>query len=613
MLRTLLNRINNLMPQDERGIRWPIRVKLSLVISSLVGVALLVIISLASLFFRRDNEVRIQESSRQLAANVGTGVSAELKSRIQNLRLLADTLGQGNRGAAERLLFENDRSLAMFGIYQVQGDTIVPRQVIANPEGFKDAHGDIQQALARQYGDFARAKNGSVIARNISQDLRIPLCALAFPVRPQGSDRIVVAVLRLDELLAMFQTGGIIKSALINEEGTILAHEDRDTVVAATSFAAVPIVKEMATSKLNNGLTQYDYNGTSYWGAFRRLDFGGLGVITYAEGSKWFEAVDRILKWNFLLMIAVICIAVIFVFFFARSFSEPVLRLATAAHEIENGNYLLNLKPETTDEIGFLTQSFASMGKGLQERENLKVSFGRFVNKELAEMAMSGELELGGVSKEVTIFFSDIRGFTTISEKLEPEEVVEMLNQYMTEMVKCVHQTNGLVDKFIGDAVMAIWGALRPHGNDALNAVTCALAMRKQLLKFNRGRGSARKPVIRIGMGINTGPVIAGQMGSSDKMDFTVIGDAVNTASRVEHLNKTYGTDILITDHTLDKAGRNLFKVEEVDRVVVRGKSKPVTLYAVLGFKDDREAPDNLKELRKLVGIEFNPAAAKKG
>jgi adenylate cyclase len=252
------------------------------------------------------------------------------------------------------------------------------------------------------------------------------------------------------------------------------------------------------------------------------------------------------------------------------------------------------------------------MGRGLQERENLKVSFGRFVNKELAEMAMSGELDLGGVSKEVTIFFSDIRGFTTISEKLEPEEVVEFLNQYMTEMVKCVQQTYGLVDKFIGDAVMALWGALRPHGNDAVNAVNCAILMRKQLMKFNRGRGSARKPIIRIGMGINTGHVIAGQMGSAEKMDFTVIGDAVNTASRVEHLNKTYGTDILITDHTYEKTGK-LFKVEEVDRVAVRGKSKPVTLYAVLGMADDKDTPSNIKELRKMVGIEFNAAAAKKG
>ena len=609
MLRSLLNRITNLVPEDDRGIRWTIRLKLSLIISLLVGLALFLIISLASLFFRRDNEVRIQESSRQLAANVGTAVSAELKSRIQNLRLLSESLGAA-RG--EKVLFENDRSLALVGIFQVQGDSIAPRSVLVNAESFKDTKGDIQQALARLYPAFARARNGSIVVRNVSPDLRVPLCAIAFPSRIQGGDRIIVMVLRLDELLAMFQTGGIIKSALVNEEGTVIAHEDRDTVVSGTSFASVPIVKEMMASKLNNGLTEYDFKGVSYWGAFRRLDFGNVGVITYAEGSKWFEAVDRILKWNFLLMIVVICVAIIFVFFFARSFSEPILKLVGAASDIENGRFILNLKPETSDEIGLLTKSFASMGRGLQERENLKVSFGRFVNKELAEMAMSGELDLGGVSKEVTIFFSDIRGFTTISEKLEPEEVVEFLNQYMTEMVKCVQQTYGLVDKFIGDAVMALWGALRPHGNDAVNAVNCAILMRKQLMKFNRGRGSARKPIIRIGMGINTGHVIAGQMGSAEKMDFTVIGDAVNTASRVEHLNKTYGTDILITDHTYEKTGK-LFKVEEVDRVAVRGKSKPVTLYAVLGTADDKDAPSNIKELRKMVGIEFNAAAAKKG
>lgn len=589
-----------LVPEDESGIRWTIRLKLSIVISALVGLALTVIIFLASYFFRSDNELRVAESNRQLAENVRTSVQAELRSRMQTLRLSADALG-----ARARTLFESDRSLVLIGMYNSDGKTLEAPQVYTNAEALGTVKPqDLLLKLARHYPAFAHARTGTVVLRNVSADARLPMAAMAFPVRNDGSERVLLAVFRLDDFLSIFQTGGVIKSSLVNEEGTVIAHEDRDLVIAAQSYAAMPIVQKMRASPINNGLSGYDWEGKSYQGAFRKLDFGGAGVITYADEEVVFRAVNNIQRWNFFLMAAVISLAVIFVFFFARQFSGHILRLVEASREIENGRFLLDLKPETTDEIGLLTRSFVSMGRGLQERANLKESFGRFVNKELADMAMSGELKLGGTKKEVTVFFSDIRSFTSISEKLEPEEVVDFLNHYMTDMVKCVQQTHGLVDKFIGDAIMATWGSLRQHGNDAENAVSCALLMRKQLMKFNRGRGSARKPILRIGCGINTGPVIAGQMGSVDKMDFTVIGDTVNLASRVEHLNKEFGTDIMITEHTYERIGKG-FHVEELEAVTVRGKTRPIMLYAVLGHKDDPDHPRSVKELRKLVGIEY--------
>jgi adenylate cyclase len=593
--------LSTLVPEDESGIRWTIRLKLTAVISALVGLSLVTIIFLASYFFRSDNEVRIEENNRQVAENVRTSVQAELRSRMQTLRLSADNLG-----AKARTLFESDRSLVLIGVYSSDGKNLEDPQVYTNAEslgGVKPQ--DLTAKLARYFPAFAHARNGSVVLRNVSADARLPMTAMAFPIKAEGGPRVILAVFRLDDFLSIFQTGGVIKSSLVNEEGTVIAHEDRDVVLSAASYASLPIVQKMRASSINNGLSAYEWEGKSYWGAFRKLDFAGAGVVTYADAEVVFRAVNNIQRWNFLLMAAVISLAVIFVFFFAREFSGHILRLVEASREIENGRFILDLKPETTDEIGLLTRSFVSMGRGLQERANLKESFGRFVNKELAEMAMSGELKLGGVKKDVTVFFSDIRGFTTMSEKLEPEEVVDFLNHYMTDMVKCVQQTHGLVDKFIGDAIMAIWGSLREHGNDAENAVNCALLMRKQLLKFNRGRGSVKKPILRIGCGINSGPVIAGQMGSVDKMDFTVIGDTVNLASRVEHLNKEYGTDIMITEFTYNKLGNN-FHIEELEAVTVRGKSKPVMLYAVLGRKDDPDHPRTIKDLRKLMGIEFS-------
>jgi adenylate cyclase len=215
---------------------------------------------------------------------------------------------------------------------------------------------------------------------------------------------------------------------------------------------------------------------------------------------------------------------------------------------------------------------------------------------------MRDELTLGGERKSVAILFSDIRSFTAISEKLQPEEVVEFLNHYMTRMVECVNRTHGVVDKFIGDAIMAVWGTPVSKGNDTENAVNGALLMRASLMEFNRDRGGARKPVIRIGCGINTGEVLAGQIGSEDRMEYTVIGDAVNLASRIEALNKPFGTDILISGDSLALV-KDVFAVERMQSIKVKGKEEPQQIYAVLGRRDDPARPKSLEELRNALGI----------
>jgi len=181
--------------------------------------------------------------------------------------------------------------------------------------------------------------------------------------------------------------------------------------------------------------------------------------------------------------------------------------------------------------------------------------------------------------------------------------VVEFLNEYMTEMVKCVNDNMGHVDKYIGDAIMGLWGVPKSRGNDPENCINCALAMRESLIRFNRGRGSDKKPIIKIGCGINSGPVVSGQIGSMDRMEYTVIGDAVNLASRIEPLNKPMGTDILISTDTHDMV-KGIFHVVPMNKIKVKGKSEPQQIYAVLGRMDNPDRPKNLDEMRSYVGIE---------
>jgi adenylate cyclase len=191
-------------------------------------------------------------------------------------------------------------------------------------------------------------------------------------------------------------------------------------------------------------------------------------------------------------------------------------------------------------------------------------------------------------------------------------KIVTWLNEYLTRMVECVEKTNGVVDKFIGDSVMAHWGTAYTTGNpehDALNCVRTALLMRANLIEMNSKRGidDPGNPYIKIGCGINSGIVTVGQIGSTQRMEYTVIGDAVNLASRTEALNKPLGTDILITEDTWNLVGKHLI-TEELPSVQVKGKEKPVRMFAVINLKVAKKGvkqphPWTLEEVRNSLGI----------
>jgi adenylate cyclase len=304
---------------------------------------------------------------------------------------------------------------------------------------------------------------------------------------------------------------------------------------------------------------------------------------------------------------AVLFLSIVIIWLFSKSISSELKMLADAAGKIESGVFDLELEPKSRDEIGYLTSGFQKMSRALG-------AFGRFSNREVALKSMRGEIKPGGLSKQGTVFFSRVRGFT---EKLEnfnnkfgreaPDRIILWLNDYLTRMTECVEKTNGLFDKFIGDAVMAHWGtaynATSP-AKDAFNCVKAALMMRKALVIMNKTRRSSDpgNPPVSIGCGISTGPVTAGQIGSGLRVEYTVIGDPVYLAYEIESLNKTLGTDILIPEATW-KLVKYFFITEEMPPLTVKGKEKPVRIFAVVNHISVTSGPKTLAEVRDLLGI----------
>ncbi len=221
------------------------------------------------------------------------------------------------------------------------------------------------------------------------------------------------------------------------------------------------------------------------------------------------------------------------------------------------------------------------------------------MTQELAEELLKlDDAKLGGDRKEVSILFSDIRGYTTLTENLEAEEVVSMLNEYFESMVEAVFKHKGTLDKYIGDAIMAVFGSPLPLEGHAWMAVQTALEMRHRLQDFNHRRYLASKPRINIGIGINSDTVISGNIGSSKRMEFTAIGDGVNLGSRLESVSKQYGCDIIISDNTYKPCRENIW-ARELDYIRVKGRNEPVAIYELLSLRSDPIGSEKLEVIER--------------
>jgi adenylate cyclase len=233
----------------------------------------------------------------------------------------------------------------------------------------------------------------------------------------------------------------------------------------------------------------------------------------------------------------------------------------------------------------------------ITEEKRVRSTMSRYMSKEVADQLLSaGELELGGKEQKVTVMFTDVRSFTTIAEALGPRQTVSLLNEYFTEMVDVIFQHGGILDKYMGDGIMALYGAPLVGANDADNALAAADEMMRRLAQLNLRRVAAGQAALDIGIGFSTGPTVVGNIGSVRRLDYTVIGDTVNLASRLEGATKQYSARILLSEMTV----RDLKKpstLREIDLIRVKGKDRPVAVYESLGYRAAEPGVAGLLEL----------------
>ena len=312
---------------------------------------------------------------------------------------------------------------------------------------------------------------------------------------------------------------------------------------------------------------------------------GKVTALLQRSLDKELASYLRLERTYLLLALLGLAVSVAFGIRIARGVSRPVHELAGGARKIAQGDYQHRVVVKQQDELGSLADSFNQMSAGLAERDRVRDLLGKVISPEVAAELLRRGVTLGGEEREVTILFSDLRNFTGICETLSPQEMLAILNHYFTCMAAGVEKHGGVVDKYVGDALMALFGAPLVSPDDADRALESALEMVAALDELNVQWSARGLPTIAVGIGINTDVVVAGNMGSETRLNYTVIGDGVNLASRLEGLTKVpeYNARIIVSGATLARA-RGRYRTRRLGEVAVKGKQIPTEIFALLGL-----------------------------
>jgi len=394
------------------------------------------------------------------------------------------------------------------------------------------------------------------------------------------------------------------KLSLASQQTSVLVHDRR--VVEVSDFngdnKSGSSFRDLPLDKMRKEMGEIQFGNSDYFymhiQPYKEAD---LHFYLLQEKSRAFGLINKLrsdskaLVDNISLNMRIIActgliIALLFLTNIARETTKPITNLVKLALRVKEGKLdeikLPEVQKGQSEEVATLVKSFNEMVVGLQEREKVRGVLNKVVSKEIAGEILKGQIHLGGEEREATVLFSDIRGFTKMTEKLEPAKVIELLNLCMTKITELIDLNGGVVDKYVGDEVMALFGAPVSHKDASLRSVVSAVRMHKRLAEWNMERKRHGEGPIEMGTGINSGLMVAGNMGEESRMNYTVLGSHVNLASRL--CEAASPGEILISENVYNAYRvKDHIEVEEKEQISFKGFSEPVKIYRVLKLKSE--------------------------
>lgn len=579
--------------------RIPISTKLIAVTILILVAATGTITYISSDYFERRSSEQVDIANLESATGKAKEIENIITSLVDKTKLSASILLQGATTNPEALKnfdanFSRDRNFVSLEVLKVDGasySTVISRVRDEVRSKYNLDNSYFQHVRSWQKYPLASITQGNLEIANASYPKGPAMFTVGIPLIRDDQGRtthLAIANIDIAILQKPFTEPSERTQFVIDRTGDILAHKDEKFTLRQAKMPDSPFIQKALTTKSPQFQTKFlnPTNQQTYFGAAVKTSVG-VTLISQTSEEAILEVSREVRRRAIFVAGSAISLAIFFIFLFSMTLTGPIERLADLIKLVSMGNFDVHARSvvKSKDEVGDLAIAFDEMTEGLKERDKVKNLFSKFHGSSVTEDLINKDIGLGGQKKDVVVFFSDIRGFTAFSESRNPEEVVAMLNEYFGVMVSIINKYGGVVDKFIGDAIMAVWGAPKETEYDAMNAVRACLEMRKGLEELNKKRIERGDPPIAIGMGLHAGFAISGTIGSDERMEYTIIGNTVNTASRIEASTKAFGADLLITDEVLEKVGDN-YNVHYVGAAEVKGRTDAIKMYKVRGYKD---------------------------
>lgn len=553
-------------------IHLPIVFKLVFLTSLLVVAVALTIAWKNSELFSSISTDREESTASMLTSSKALEVDAILDSYIEKLTTLS--VSNSKKSLTGDLSY-----------YMVESSTPGFLSIeMENTSSNKIAGDEFKKTLELYKTQMNQIQNGNVFITNTGNLLNEPYLLMGAPVAKENGyvTHWAWGFFRVNRLQASFEKAKNLTIYLLDSTGKVLVHPDETKTVAATDLSKNKFISTILNSEIRK--KQQYQEGKLYSTA--KTNFGPVVIGEIQE--SFILAPSKLAKdTSYFILGIILSLSFFFSVVFAHTLSRNLEKLKEFANRIAQGDFEVEAGAviKSRDEIGILANAFDEMTEGLRERDKIKNIFTKFHGSVITDTLMDQEDLRKGKTCDAVVFFSDIRGFTDFSQSRSPEEVVGMLNSYFEVMVGIINKHGGVVDKFVGDAIMAVWGAPNGTPDDAKHAVKACLEMRVALKEFNEKRIEAGESPIMMGMGLHAGPVVSGTIGSNDRLEYTVIGDTVNTASRIESSTKAFGTDLLISQAVVEKLDDE-FLLSFAGSTKVKGKDEPLKLAKVNGAYD---------------------------
>ncbi len=573
--------------------RFPIRVKLSLMAGILTVVPLVAVgVALININVRAV-QTTIREFQIAVADDVARSVDSELASAQDTLNgvasvLIRPGLEEDNRITLALTLVESSEAIDHAALFGPEGKFIDALREEKSPKTPTDP-------LPKAIRERAEARNVAVGAAQIIEgSVRVPV---TIPLRAQGKvTGYASSYLDLSPVQARVKRLGDAHFTGLTDP--ILVVDDRSRVVARAGASArlepapaLPLLSHLGQAALDTGVSRSEEyslgGGTAMVGALVGTPRAPWGVVIQQPRDVVYGSIDQMRLVIALTVVATIALALFVALVMARRISAPLAELAAFAGSLARRDFNTRMTVNTNDELSLLGNAMFKAAKDLASSEQrikdevaIRTDLGRYLPQDLVDQVVAREQDmgLGGRRTPITVLFCDVVGFTPLTERLPPEEVVALLNELFTILTEIVFRHGGTVDKFIGDALMAIWGAPKPTENHAGKAIAAAEEM-IEWLDIGNARWRDRFGVqLELAVGVNSGEAVVGNVGSESRMEYTAIGDAVNVAARLESVAQPM--QVIVSEATMTLT-RDQFDYEPLGEQKVTGRKRPVQIYAL--------------------------------